>query len=754
MATRFTKLAEFKINLPWFSNYLAWVIFLILAGLSYFFRMNPIILTFLFFLVLAWPGFGLSRIFKLELGQDLTSKFLTWVLLGLMFALLLSLIAMLGLTLNLILIFYILIGFLLFSWSFILDLKRKEFSSTTIGLRQLLPDYWSIIIVFAAIFILTVINDKGSILKGGDALYHLSILRKVVSNEPLTITNLSYTLSNFHIAYIFPIWHIFLGLFAKIARIDIFILWQNLALALSLFAILVWAWVTRIMFPTRQLQAIGLLFFMIFAFNWGSGYLFTTIIIPHSLSQLIILPLGLGLALNYIFKLSNLKWLIILTLFLGLSLFVHLTGYFYYLCLMGMFFIIFAVTQFKTENYRQNLLRIILSAFTVLIVFVPLLILWKLRGQQAFSDTLAYFYGASIERKIAASSISNWSIKIKYALIALPLLLPFVRKNRSFLLLVSSFVILPIIYFSGFREIIFKTVGFVWLKRLQETVLWYYLVWAIIIAFLLLMFDLLISRFNRKIQQLIEISVIILTGLFIYGQIKFQIGVRIHDAIFNHKFNPWLDQNYIWLMITLALLSLVAMWFMYKKPNLSEIIDFYEPRKPLLNAISIIAISIVLVSPSVNDLAKADFRQMTKPVKKISSTETSLKNYVGGQKVIDYIDQNIESTAIFDCFDCPYYLLPVINVKKPTYTNTTNDLFYDLYSAKTPINDKLKILSKAKLDYLLISNTQTKLSNIKAQFDAYPQYFANIFTDSDASKGNHALIYKVNQVQVATDLNK
>lgn len=746
---------EFKLNLPWFSRYLAWAVALVFVGVSFLFKINPIILAILFCIVLTWPGFSLSRIFKLKLGDDFISQFLTWVLLGLIFILLINFFAIIiGLTLNLLLWAYLLISVLLFLLAFYLDMRHREFKPTEFTLKQLIPDFWSILIVITAVFMLTVINDKGSILKGGDALYHLSIIRKAISNEPLTIANLSYTLSNFHIAYVFPVWHIFLALLAKIARIDIFILWQNLALALSILAILVWVWLTKVIFPTRQLQAISLLFFMIFTFNWDGGYLFTTLIIPHSLSQIIILPLSIGLALHYIFKLRETKWLIILTLFLGLSLFVHLTGYFYYLCLMAVFFIGYAVSQFKDENFRQNLLRIVFATTSVLAVLIPLLILWKFLGQKAFSNTLAYFYNAPITKKIAASNISGWSIKAKYALIALPLLLPFVRKNRSFILLIGSFAMLPIIYLSFFRGLIFKTLGFVWLKRLQETILWYYLVWAIVLGFLLLLFDLLISRFNLKIQRICQVSIFILAIILAYLQIKFQTIKVIHDQLFSHALNPWINHNYLWLLAAFLLLSLLTIWLTRVKPSLNNIFVFTEPKNQLTNVILAIVIGFILLAPSFNDLVKPDFRSLTKPVKKTSSTEKSLLNYIGGPKVVAYIGQNISPRAIFDCFDCPYYLLPLVNVKKPTYTNTTNDLFYALYSAKTPIKQKLKILNKSKLEYLLISVDAKKWDGIKAQFEPNSQYFTNVFTNDPSGKEHGSLIYKVNQTQVTTDLKQ
>lgn len=744
-----------------FLIYLGWIVSGILVLLCQFFKITPLILAFLVMFLVLWPGFGISRLTKLKLGEDTLSQIVTWLMFGLVMILGLNCLTLLfGWTMNALVTIIFSLSLILFIGAFILDFQRQTFKQADFHWRSLMPDIWTTLILILSFLMLTVIAFKGSIIKGGAPLFHIAMMLKAISKEPLTLHNIAYQPDVINIAYLFPIWHIFLGICAKISHLDIFTLWQRIILPLSIMSILVWSWLARQILPSRQVQALGILFFLIFSFTWDDGYVFTALAIPNIFSQLILLPLAVGSTLYYIFLPTNndnrskqaiWPWLITLIPFSVVLALVHPQGYFYYFFIIGSLLIFWLVLRFKEPNYKIVLSRIAMALGSSVIAFLPILIVWQFLGQHTLTNTFAALWNNPKPEQVRFIKITTWSLSMKYAFVMLPLILLFIKKQRQLLLILATAVMIPIVSMEFLRPLILKTVSYLWLRRLPANVFWHFLILALIIGFLFLVFDRIISKLNHTYQKIISILLGIFFGVMILVQLKFGWVEKSYNLIMGSDANHWMNRYYLWGIIALLIIVIITMILRRFYPKLANYFQLEKARNPFIYVFLTLMVSFLLLAPSYQALAQAPISRLIKPIKK-NQNQVYIEYYVGGRTVIDFIEKNMSPSAVFDCYQCYFYLLPVVNVKMPVYGDNADDLYLGIYNIKLPIKDRIKIIDQAKMEYLLISVDPKKINRLTNDFDAFPQYFTKIFTKKPMPKERNAVIYKVNREQIKRDL--
>jgi len=744
-----------------FLIYISWVVAGVIFCICEFLKVTPLILTFLVLFLVLWPGFGISRMTKMKFGEDSISQIATWLMFGLVFILgLNSLTLLFGWTMNALLGIIFTLSFVFFITAFVLDFRRKSFQANDFSWKAFIPDGWSIIILVLSFLMLTVIAFKGSIIKGGAPLFHIAMMLKAISKEPLTLHNIAYQPDVINIAYMFPIWHIFLGICAKISHLDVFTLWQRIILPLSVMSIITWAWLVKKILPTKQTQALGMLFFLIFSFIWDDGYVFTALAIPNTFSQLALLPLAVGVTLYYIFlptdnkhKFANWPWLITLIPFSVVLAFVHPQGYFYYLFFIGSLLLFWSIFKVKDTDYKQILGRIGLALGSFIIAFIPVVITWQVLGKSTMTTTLTSMWQNPKPEQVRFVKITTWALSMKYAFAFLPVVWLFIKKQRQLIILLSTMIMIPILSMGWIRPIILKTIGYLWLRRLPTNGFWYFLVWALITGFIFLLIDRLMRKMSRLMQIIVSAFFSFILLFLVWLQIQFNFSKTIYDFILGGKANNWFDHNYTWIMIVFAILALMLIILMRFYEKIVIFFQVEEPKNYYVQIILALIFSFLLLYPSYEALAQAPVARLTRPIK-ANQNRTYIEYYVGGTATIGFIEKNISPKAVFECYNCYYYLLPLVNVKMPIFADNADDFFLDIYNLKLPIEQRITVIDKAKIEYLLIADDPKKISRMTSNLDSFPQYFTRVFTKKTVAKERDSVIYKINREQIKQDLSK
>lgn len=744
-----------------FLTYLGWLVAGILFFVCQSYKVTPLTLTFIILFFVLLPGFGFSRLTKLRLGQDMLSQIVTWLAFGLVIILFLSCLTLVfGWTIQLLISVISVLSVGLFVAGFILDWRRKTFYEKDWQWRYLIPDFWTVLILLLSILMLTVLSFKGSIMKGGAPLFHIATMLKAVSGGPLTLHNIAYQPDIVNIAYLFPIWHVFLGICAKLSHLDVFTLWQRAVLPLTAMSYLIWAWLIRRILPTRHIQSLGIILFLILSFIWEDGYTFTGIAIPNTFSEQALLPLAVGVTLNYILLpkkegiwKKSWPWVVFMIPFSIVLALVHPQGYVYYLFILGSFLIFWLILSFRDPEFKPILKRIFLAFAGFIIAFLPLVVVWQIFGQKTFSQTLANFYQNSMPQQVRFIRVVSWGLTMKYAFILLPLVLLFLKKYRALVLPLATVTMIPIVSMDLIRPLVLKTVSYLWLRRLPTNVFWYFLIWGLVIGFVFLLLDRFIRRFNKALQIIFSILAALLVVLVFWLQQKFNFTLKANDFIFGSTTNSWANHNYLWIVITLAILAIFGFILMHFRQKIADFFTLEEPKNQLVQIFLVIALGLILVAPSYAALAKAPISRLEKPIKR-NQNQDYIKYYVGGDQVIDYIKSNISPNAVFDCYNCYFYLLPLVDVKMPIFADDADDLYVAIYNTKLPMKDRIRLIDHAKMQYLLLSDDPKKLPRLETDFDQYPQYFTKIFVKKPVPKERAAVIYKVNRDRIKLDMSK
>lgn len=758
---------QFERPLFWIYGFFAvWALFTILV--HFIFNPAPWTLILTFFLVLFWPGFCLARIFKISFGNDSLGQIISWMTLGFLFSFLICFLAIIfGFTLPLLINLYFIVLGLLFFIAFFIDLKGFQLQKETFSfnLREIFRARNLIFLLLGAfiILILIAIDQAGANFKG-DPRFHLAILRKVVENQPLTVEGLSYIKFFHRLPYVFPIWHVFLGMISKISGMNIFSLWSEIPLSLSVLVLAVWYWFFKKILPNREIAYLALFLFIIyfwliiFAFD-QYGYMFARLAVPDTLGQLFLLPLSIALSLRYIFdKQTNYKDLLVVSLLVIMMAVIHFTHYFYFLSVMGFFAVGFSILKFRDPEYKVFLRKILLTIFTNMIMVLPFLILLELKDKVLSKAIALYFNVQNIDFVV---KFTRYDLYTKLSFIVLPFLLLFIKKYKKISFIFLLFLIIPIVYIQPIEIFLGKILSWVFIRRFYNNVAWPFLIWALILGFLLVLFDRLISKlssFSKYIRYGVDSALGILAVILVWLEIHSRTLTKFYNkTVFSKNTISWLVENYVWLIASFTIIVIIILLLQKYSKQIGNFFVFTETQNKISNFLLLFMLIFFLVSPAFKGL-KVNFKKeisedhfFTKP-RDPTLTWTQPKT-IGGMETVDFIKENIPPKSIFDSNSGYFMLSMLVDQYMSDYNSGADKTYGKIYLENVGIEERLACLNKGKIDYILLVSPKTKTL---ALFDNYPQYFEKIYPVreyplelSNGINQQKATIYKVQKKQIS-----
>lgn len=712
---------------------------------------TPFLLLWLFLVLIFLPGFSLSRILKINYTQDRLGQIILYLTLGFIFNLFICLGAIaFGLNITVLLIFYVIILSSLFIVSFVYDLPEFTKNKISFDKKEIL-NLGNLLYLFLFLFIILVlatINQLGTNFTG-DPLYHLAIMRKVVSNESLSIANLSFVKNQLHLAYAIPIWHVFLSLVSKIAKLDIVSFYREIPMVLSLLVFLVWYWFFLKIIPNVKFAVLALFLFILYHFG-PNAYFFTRLAVPDTINQLLLLPLALALALKYVLgQSSSIKHLIILSLLLPLMGLIHWTQYFYYLTAIGFFgflYLLFWIPKFDWSTIKK-ILQVI---FANMVLVLPLLLFLQFKIS-VISENIGDF--AQVAKTSRNDRFYKFTPILQLAYVLLPLLVLFSKKYRAILLLLSIFLVGPLVFnIPGLQEFLRNYLSHVFVNRFYTNLgEWPFVIWAIILGFVLILIDRLLNKtflIGHFFRYALNFVLVLLTLWLFFIQLKFEKLEIIHQNIFSNTTQLWLVHNYNWLVIIISLAVLVIYIGQHYFSKLDQFFEFQKIQNELAITSLILIIVLFFSIPAQSHLKNYGLEEF-KSGRFFKSIPDSTLLVVdpakfGGLETLDFINQNIPAKSVFDTNTRANYTLPImVDVHMASYTFDPDPTkkYENLYK-NIPLEEKLSLLKEGDIDYILY---QFQSGETQSLFNQSSKYFIPIYNNSSV------VIFKINKNKVQLD---
>lgn len=744
-----------RINLRLYLLFLVWgLIFLI----SLIFPTTPLTFLIGFLFLLFLPGFLLSRILKIKIRNDLFGMWMIYLVTGFIFNLLFCLLAILThANITILLIAYGISLPVLFILAFILDLKRPVTDLVLYSYKDIfkLENLIYLVPVTLIILIIFALNKIGADF-AGDPTYHLSIVSKVVDGGPFGVGSLAFPKNQPQVQYAYLIWPVFLGLLSKIFHLNIFTLWDEIIVGLTVVAALSWAWVFKQIFNQKFLVILALVIFLIFNLT-NSAWLLTRFPVPDTINKLFLLPLSLALAFQFIFD-SKRDWKILgltVTLLL-ISAFIHLTQYIYFFFMLGAFALVYAVSFWRTPNYKEVLRRILILALTAIILYIPFVLAVQLK-YGAVGEILAWF--TTVQLVLIYGHFKDYDVPVQYAFVILPLVALFCRRNPKILFLLVIMLIAPVIYYFGpLREFISLKLSFVFVRRMFSNMVWFFGVWALIAGFVIILIDrLTISAKSRQAKLIINSIVAMVTILLLSLDFKFHWLTYAYQFILGSKARHFLEANFVWLIILVLILSLAALIGQKYSQKFQEFFELKEPQNLLITFFLTAVLTFWLATDARPFLAEkwqaeakssSFFRAIPDATAKTAQVED-----IGGDDVLNFIKTQLPKRPIFAASSGYLDLSQLGDVYMAAWGDYLPDKeLSNLYRTDTPINEKFACLSYYKVEYLLLAGEPSKVE--QWGFGRAPQYLTQVYstlTSPNQQITEIVQIYQINTSKIQSD---
>lgn len=261
----------------------------------------------------------------------------------------------------------------------------------------------------------------------GDASVHLQSIRNILSSQ--TIENPVYSMYNRPVIpdHAYDSYYYLLALLCQISGLKLSIVWHYLTPVLAFFLPFVIYSFVKSLTANRKLIIFSLLaFFTISVFfnalQFGSVY--DTLIYPNRIYLWFIFPISLGLFYKYL-RLSNFKYFLFSILLAFSMIFVHQSGYLFYLLSLGGFFVIAFLK--RNQEYKKALSAI----FSLLIISLPIIFI-KLQYNKDYID------GASQD---------IWQLKYQFIMLSESLFMFPLFRHPFFELVILSFFVCVVLFF-------------------------------------------------------------------------------------------------------------------------------------------------------------------------------------------------------------------------------------------------------------------------------------------------------------------
>lgn len=705
-----------KLKRPFF---LGQIFFIILALLDYLvcqnFGINSLVVFLTVFILFVWPGLTLRKLLKIDFKNFFDNLVLT-ICAGFLLAMVISSLGIiLGLTVQSLVVLYLIIVILVIFTGIIREFLINE--PETFNFKEFLSKQDSLtwLLFLVTIGLLIMVSITGALFRGGDPSYHLSILRKVYEGLPLTPLNLGFTKSEtIHIAYGLPVWHVFMGVLTRFLQTDIFTLFGRLAVPLAAGMVLIWWRLLRAILPTRFLANIATLLLIVFYFL----SVFTPLGLPDALNQYILLPLALFLALKFIFAAKmNWKLLGFLTLFLIIMAAIHLTQYFYFLIILVFFLVCWFFSQWGRKEAGEISRRIIYALISVLVLFLPLAAILELKAKM-ISEILKSNLNEPVQA-LRYGNFAKFQIMVKYSYLLAPFLLLLTKKTKIFWFSISLFLILPLLYWPPVASFLKAYLGYIFMNRLYGNVSWHFLIIGLLAGAVVLGLDMLIHYLPKLFQWVLAGILILLNIGAIILQLNFQTFSKLYSNIFSKNMGLWFVAYFWWLLAGIIIAVLIIFLIEYKWQKYPNFISS-EPINKTMTALLVFFLVFFFFSPKLYIVT--DAFNPVKRAEKVFKSE-SIVEMAGGQETIDFIKTNIPAKSVFATNGRDVYLSMLLDQFLGAYPHSAGETkSKKLFEANTSIEDKIKFVKATKLQYLLVINA--KASTV---FDAFPQYFTKIY---------------------------
>ncbi len=703
------------------------------------------------FIVFA-PGFAIGRLVRLKLETGLDKTILAMTM-GFIYAWILGFAGiLLGLTIDALSLVWLAGLGILAGAAIILDIRKPQKTQAASALK--IKDIFTTnnlvyLLVFATVFLIIMYLVRiGALFKGGDANYHLATLRKVIGTEPLTIHNLNYARDKMMIVYGFPVWHIFLGLVVKLTRSDMFAVWRDMSAALLGLSMLVWYWLSRKVLPTRDLAVLAFIAFAFFGFYWGPAYVYSSFGIPHTFSQLFLLPLAAGLILTYVFERPGWKLFALIILLILTATAVHITFYFYLLTILISLTVFYAALCWRDPEYKNILKRLATLVAAQLLIVLPLALGLELKGH-AISNYFKIFQNPAYPTGIKYEGVNDFNGYSLYAYIFLPLTLIFLKRYSKLVLPLAALMAIPIIYFTPLRVILAKLIGLVYINRLYGSLDWSFLVWGLALGILLILVDRGLQKLLKlKANRLaIDIGLGLFAAFLFYWQEQTHWAKELWKTLFDGRFLAQVEQYYLWPLGVLGILGLaIFLWQIAKK---KQSFGFEEIHFPLARFFLMSILVLIIAAPDWTVFKTYLFEKNGPEYfwrAMGAGAKAKAENYsavLGGPEVVEFINTQIPSKSVFDT-NVGYFYLPImVDQHMPTYYSRAATEHIELYDEERTLTSRLAILHKYRIEYLLVK----PFKDGTTVFDDQPLYFTRIYD------GEYK-IYQLNKEEVSRDYPK
>ncbi len=665
------------------------------------------------------PGFFLALIFNFWSKNNLLEKIISWFILSFIWNMFLTAIGLLtNLNIGELVIFYF-IGFFVLVVVSKVKIPDRFNLEWKINFNFFKENFIWILPIILAIFTIYVAQSHGAIFEE-ESFFHLAIMKKAVSGQALSIKNLNFIGTNiFHPVYSFPLWHIFLALISHICKTDIFIIWQAALIPLSIFVIIIWAWLLSLIFQNRTLSALSLSFFLITILLFNHSYLFERLAVPNTLGLFILIPLLFGLSLKYIFEQNNQKILTIFWLLLFFTSLIHSLQFIYFGLIYSFFVLTFGIFSFKNENLKilfKKSLAILASYFIIVLVFFLIFWHWHL-----------FNFNQELSEEISQPTFNNLFLFSKITFLIFPVLIFLIRKNIRLVFIFSLFLVLPIIYFFNlsFIQILFLHIfGSVFLSRLDSYVTWDFAIWGVCLTLFLSYLDSIITEI--KWQKILNIGLSLVFLIEIFLEQKFHFISNLYNKTFVNLNLTNLLNNYYWflLIIIIAIISLICLW--QTKINFNNFIKDHFKNYLIIFLLATV-ILFFFFSPAYIDLAQ-------KP-EKYDADHTKLElDSIGGQNMIDFVNSKIPAKSVILANDYTTDILPLLTDNfMAAYPRSTNQKKIDSIFTNISFENKLNLIKKYKIQFIITPETNV----LEIDLVKHPENFSKIYDQ------NQTRIYQV-----------
>ena len=696
-------------------GFIFWILLLALLLRLSTFNVTGLGITLAFLTLVFAPGIFLWRLSR-QKTENWSLKTLYIIGLGFAFYFFLNLLAIF---LNLTLIQLIWLSsaflFIIYALSFWFDRKEELEISLQVFKTKALVDWLLLALVAVAAIVSFFVIDAQSDKLIGDGWFHLAILQKITSGVGLNPSNLwVIKTASLNPVYSFPIWHILVGYLAQILDIPIFTALKQILLPLSILAMLSWYALAKVIFKNHYLTVIAFLAFLLVFLKDNSFYYLIAISSPDSFNRLLLLPVILGMIIVFIFnqnssRVFNLVLISLLAIFLGLIHFTQLIYLVLILIVLGILLVIFS---------RDKLLLLKLASLIggLAVLIIPYLLL-------QYSAVASFLKGQAAnftQDKITFKTYLGANIIYRYAILSLPLMALFVKKQAHLLILLAIALVALLIYwpYFGLRPTFLKYLGEIFVTRSLANVPHF-----LYFGFLLFMIIYGLNYLFSKNQTLKWITNVFFGLLFVIGLVSFSFRTLMAEAVENYLFSETFPGLIIgfWPILMIIILICLAIYFILAQKSL----EIPEPKDRLNFALMTIFVFFFLATPYFGNMGKI-FRQSHQEtvLSPRLSTNASDISYFGGLQTIQFWQQNSPKVYLTDVVTLGQMVLlysPNFLAEYP-YGITNFSYSQDFYDDNLSLKKRLQMLEQWQVDFIIVRHNEEL-----PFYQNNPQYFQLVF---------------------------